>query len=68
MSRQTTPAMLLRNKLGTLVLRNAPQKEIDAARQALALATLEPHIQAALETGVTAGRIRRIAEKLAGAK
>lgn len=68
MSRRTTPAMLLRNKLGTLILQKAPQEEIEAARQALALATLEPHIEAALKTGVTAGRIRRIAEKLAVAK
>jgi len=68
MPRQSTQAMLLRNRVGTLIMKKAPEEEIAAARQALVLHTLETHIQAALKAGITAGRIRRIAEKLAGAK
>lgn len=68
MPKASTSAQLMRNKLGSLILKNAPEEEIQAQRQLLALATLEPQIQKAIEAGVSAAKIRRIAEKLAGAK
>ena len=63
--RETSQAMMERNKLGSLILKKASEEEISAQRQVLAATILEPQIRAALNHGLTPGRIRRMAEKLA---
>jgi len=59
-----TPTMQLRNRLGTLILKNAPQEDIAAARAALAAAVLEPQIREALKRGVTAEDIIAVTNRL----
>jgi hypothetical protein len=65
---KSTQAMLMRNKLGSLILANAPEEAIQAQRVALASVILEKHVQEALDAGVKPGSIAYIAKKLAGAK
>ena len=66
--KQSTPAMLVRNRLGTLILMKASPEEIAAQRTELAMLNLEPQIRAALDSGVTPGKIAYLAKKLAGAR
>ncbi len=68
MARKNTHAMLMRNKLGSMILAKASEEDIAKQRTELAAATLEGHIQVALEAGVTPGKIAYMAKKLVGAK
>jgi len=60
-----TPTMQLRNRLGTLILKNAPQEDIAAARAALAEAVLQAQIREAIKRGVTPMEITYLVKQIA---
>lgn len=65
MVKNSSTAMLARNKLGSLILSKAPEEEIAAQRVNLAAAILEKQIRVAMAAGVTPGKVAYIAKKIA---